>query len=347
MEYFLGQRGRSLLDFEVTVRRIATRLQARVESELAAVGIDAETLPEDMDDRHSVIDAAMAGSQTFEARALLGEWCARQHGRAAMEAFTEIEPALAPRLDALATGNTSLTRHCGKLPEYWSSVLFHRTYGGWDAGEYNGFVHGELVHRNYVAKVFPGDIYGNRRGALKALPRSDYRRILEIGTSSGHYTLAIAESFPQAQITGVDPSIRMLEQAQRIGNEQGMAWDLHVGVGEDMPMFADATFDLVTAYAVHHELPTDIIRSMFAEAFRVLSAGGDLIFADVARTSSRDRLSGWRMDWSARWGGEPYWRSSAALDMAPLAREAGFNDVRGWEPEPGRDPYLLYARKPA
>src|SRR3546814_13936130 len=92
----------------------------------------------------------------------------------------------------------------------------------------------------------------------------------------------------------------MLEQAQRVGNEQGKAWQLHVGIGEDMPMFDDASFDLVTAYAIHHEMPPRIIAAIFKEAFRVLKPGGDMVMADVTRTGELDNMAAWRMDWTAK-----------------------------------------------
>src|SRR3546814_2770912 len=88
----------------------------------------------------------------------------------------------------------------------------------------------------------------------------------------------------------------MLEQAQRVGNEQGKAWQLHVGIGEDMPMFDDASFDLVTAYAIHHEMPPRIIAAIFKEAFRVLKPGGDMVMADVTRTGELDKMAAWRSE---------------------------------------------------
>lgn len=347
MQFELMQRGRALMDFEVSVRQTASKLQQRAEAELAGMGVTAESLPDDIEARHRLIDERLAASPVFQARALLGEWCAKQHGRAAEEAFDEIRDAIVPELERLRHGGTTITVHDFTAPRYWSEIWFHRTRGGWDASDYNGFIHGELVHKKYVSKVFPGDIYGNRRLILKQLPRNDYATILEVGTSSGHHTLAIADVFPHARISGIDPSIRMLEQAQRVANERGLAWDLHIGVGEDMAMFADNSFDLVTAYAIHHEMPPHAIAAIFAEAWRVLKPGGDMVMADVVRTGDLDKMAAWRMDWAAKWGGEPFWRATARLDMAPMARDAGFIDVRGFTPQPGRDPYVIYGRKPA
>ena len=344
----LRQRGRALLDFEVAVRRAASRLHARAESALAAQGITAETLPEDMDARHATIDTALADWLPFRVRALLSEWCGRNHGLAARDAFDEVASEVADRLDALRQGPTRLLPAPEDFtpPAYWARSWFHRTHNGWDDHPYQGAIHGELVHKQYVSKVFPGDLYAARRTLARVAPRADYRQILEIGTSSGHYTVALSEVFPESLITGIDPSVRMLEQAQRIGNMLGREWTLHVGVGERTG-FADDSFDLVTAYAVHHELPPRAIDDMFREALRILRPGGDLLIADVPRYAAIDRLAAWRFDWQAKYGGEPFWRASALLDFAAGARAAGFVDVQSGTLPPRNDTYYVLGRKPA
>src|SRR3546814_18818703 len=111
-----------------------------------------------------------------------------------------------------------------------------------------------------------------------------------------------------------------------------------------MPMFDDASFDLVTANAIHHEMPPRIIAAIFKEAFRVLKPGGDMVMADVTRTGELDTMAAWRMDWTAKWGGEPFWRATAALAMEPTAREAGFRACRGSSPPPARDPNVDFGR---
>ncbi|SDC83824.1 Ubiquinone/menaquinone biosynthesis C-methylase UbiE [Sphingomonas sp. YR710] len=346
MDHFLRQRGRALIDFEVGVRRAANRMHMAVEGILAAKGALAETLPQDMDARHAFVDDVLAGALVYQARALFGEWSACQHGQVCEAAFEEICDDIAPMLDALADGTTTIEEFPQFVPpRYWSEVWFHRTTGGWDAGPYSGFVHGELVHKRYVSRIFPGDIYAQRRTVLDELPRHDHARILEFGTSSGHYTVALSERFPRAMIVGIDPSIRMLEQARRVGNALGQAWQLRVGVGEDSGL-PDESFDLVTSYAIHHELPPQIIARWFAEAFRLLEPGGDLLMVDVPRYADLDRLVAWRFDWAAKWGGEPFWRASAQLDLAEGARAAGFVDVHAGGIAPAGNPYVVYGRKP-
>lgn len=346
MDCAVAQRGRALIDFEVGVRQTASRLQAELETGLAARGVTAQTLPLDMEARHDMIDAALADVPSYATSALLGDWSAREHGRVCEQAFAEVADTVVPLLEALAVGGTTITNDPAFAPpKYWSSVWFHRTSGGWDGNAYNGYIHGELVHRRYVSRIFPGDIYAQRRRVLDELPRNDYARIFEMGTSSGHYTVALAERFADATIVGIDPSVRMLEQAQRVGNALSASWDLHVGVGEESG-FADGSFDLVTSYAIHHELPPKIIALWFAEAFRLLTPGGDLLMTDVPRYADLDRMAAWRFDAAAKWGGEPFWRASAQIDLGEAARAAGFVDVRAGGIAPTGNPYVVYGRKP-
>jgi SAM-dependent methyltransferase len=347
MDVELRQRGRALIEFEVSARKAANRLQAIVEGELANHGVGADTLPVDMNERHEVIDRALAQSGAFRVRSLLGDLCARNHGRAAEEAFEEIGEIVLPELAMQAQGTTTIEVDAGfKPPAYWAKTWFHRTHHGWEDHPHQGFIHGELIHKKYVAEIFPGDIYAARRAVARLAPRVDYSTILELGTSSGHYTVALSDIFPRARVIGIDPSLRMLEQARRVGNAAGHSWELHVAVGEKTGL-ADNSVDLVTSYAIHHELPPRAIDDIFVEALRVLKPGGDLLIADVPRYADLDRLAAWRFDWLAKYGGEPFWRASASIDLAERARQAGFTAVASGTLPPRGDPYYVIATKPA
>lgn len=340
----ITQRGRARIDFEVGVRLAAKRRQQACEGVLADRGVNAQTMPEDMDARHRLVDETLADIPAWRTHAWLGDWSAREHGRVCEDAFDEVREVAAPTLDALAEGPTRITDSDAPKPRYWSEIWFHRTRGGWDASPYNGYVHGEFVHRRYVSRIFPGDIYAARRKVLEPLGDFVARDIVEFGTSSGHYTVALSERFPQATIIGIDPSLRMLEQARRVGNALGHAWDLRVGVGEESGL-PDESQDLVTSYAIHHELPPRIIKLWFEEAYRLLRPGGMLVMADVPRYADLDRLAAWRFDWAAKWGGEPFWRASAQLDFAQGARAAGFVDVVTGNVPPLGNPHYVMGRK--
>ncbi len=347
MEFELRQRGRAAMEFLVDLALATRPLGARWNAELAASGLKAEDLPEDLDARHAAMDEALAGSKAFAVSALVGGFASVEHGRQAIAAFEEVADRLAPELDALeARGPARLVTHPGfRPPPWWEGVWFHRTTGGWDGHPQMGFIHGELVHRHYVARTFGGDIFAQRRAVLGMLPRADYARICEFGTSSGHFTIALQQTFPEARITGLDFSVPMLRQALRVANANGWAWELHQASAAATP-FADASFDLVASYIILHEMPAHAIRAMFAEAWRILEPGGQMLMSDVTPYARMDRLGQWRADWLARHGGEPWWREAASMDWAQAAREAGFVEVRSEGLEGRPYPHVLVATRP-
>ena len=346
MEFQLKQRGRAALHFLSDLAVQTGPLRARVDADIAAHGLNESTLADDLDERLRQVDAALADSPAAMAMAALGEFSGVQHGRVAAAAFEEIQAELEPRLKALSEGPTTIEPLPGeKRPAYFDVAWIHRTPGGWDGHPYQGFIHGELIHKEYVARNYPGDIFAQRRQILSALPRRDYRRVFEIGTSSGHYTQQIQREFPQAEIWGCDASPRMLEHAQRVANEHGWRWRLFVGSG-DKTGFDAGQFDLVTSYIVLHEVPADAARAQLREAFRLLQPGGDVLFSDVSRYAVLDKKAVFWAEYGAVHGGEPFWREAASLDLAEAAREAGFVNVRSEALGGGIYPWYVYGHKP-
>ena len=347
MDFQLRQRGRASMNFLVALSGGMRPLMWTWAHELADAQVSAHTLPDDLDERQRKIDQTLAGSKAYAATGLLMEFASVQHGRVARDAFEESRDLLQPALDRLEkSGPATLTVDPGfEAPDYFRDVWFHRTTGGWDGHPQQGFIHGELIHRHYVSKNYPGDIFAQRRRALAELPRQDYACILEMGTSSGHFTVALQTVFPEARITGVDISLPMLKQALRVANENGWDWDLHQRAAEDTG-FADASFDLVASYIIFHEMPATAIRATFAEAFRLLEPGGQMLMSDVTPYAAVDKMASWRADWIAANGGEPYWREAASMDWAADARAAGFVDVSAHGIDGAPYPWIVTGTKP-
>ena len=340
MQFQLRQRGRASMDFAADLGGALGKLGQAVGGKVAELQLEA-----DLDRRMAQVEVALQGFAPRWFACGIGDWLSRQHGRIAGDAFEEIKQELAPTFEALRQGGTSLeVREGFAPPDYWVGVDFHCTAGGWTR-EHQGFIHGELIHPLYVARNFPGQIFRQRTEVLKELGPRRYRRILEMGTSSGHYSLQLAKAFPEAALTGVELSMQMLEQAQRLGNEHGFAWRLIQAPAEDTGL-PDAQWDLVTSYILLHELPAAAVRVVFAEAFRLLEPGGTLFMADVRPFHDQSRLEQWRtLDLALR-GGEPYWRESTSLDLVQVAQEAGFKDARSYGLGEGRYPWVTLAAKP-
>ncbi|SIN64087.1 Methyltransferase domain-containing protein [Parasphingorhabdus marina DSM 22363] len=338
----LRQRGRASLDFLAQMGVAAAPVSQKVTSEISDQ-MDPDKLPDDLDERDALINAALADSRAFATHRLMGDWHSRSYTRISTEAFEEILPELQPVLDKTSNGPASLELDPDlPLPDYWDGVHFHRTDGGWDGHEHMGYVHGEIIHKKMVARFFPGGIFQQRQNVAEMAPRDNYKRILDMGCSSGHFTTALANTYPDAQITGVELSARMLEHAFRTANANGWNWKLYQRPAEDTG-FDDASFDLVASYILIHEIPADVVEKVFAEAFRLLEPGGDMIMSDATRYADLDKLGVWKADRGAKYGGEPFWRETASLDLAEIARKVGFEDVSA----DGIYPHVVKGRKPA
>ena len=99
------------------------------------------------------------------------------------------------------------------------------------------------------------------------------RRVLDLGTGTG--TLARGFARRGCEVTGLDPSEKLLEEARRLDREAGVTVEYVVATAEEIGLPA-GSFDSVTAGQCWHWF--DRSRAA-AEARRVLVGGGSLVIA--------------------------------------------------------------------
>ncbi len=341
----LRQRGRAELSFVADLGLVGGHLKRVVRHDIEARGLNADTLVEDLDARDEQIEAALQDSRAYHNYRMLHRWGLGNLTRVAFDAFEQNRAELEPQLTQPPRGPATLTVPANvKIPKYWYN-WFHNTTGGWDGHEYMGFIHGELIHRRVVGATFPGGIFKQRAQAAAEAPRTDYKRILDMGCATGHYTHALTQRFPDAEIWGADCSLRELQYAQLVANNNGWAWNLHRVPNEDTGL-KSGSFDFVTSYILLHELPADAIRATFREAFRLLEPGGDMLMSDVTRYWEMDPIAVWLQDSAAKREVEPFWRESATLDLQRAAEEVGFVDVASYGLGEMKYPWITRGRKP-
>jgi ubiquinone/menaquinone biosynthesis C-methylase UbiE len=160
--------------------------------------------------------------------------------------------------------------------------------------------------------------------------------ILDIGCSVGMSTFALQEVYPTAQLTGVDLSPYFLTIAQyraqqrRIDNNQQInqqepdsstpRW-LHAAA--ETTGLPDASFDLVSAHLIFHELPQSAAIETLREARRLLKPGGYFALMDMnPKSEVYAKMPPYIL--TLLKSTEPYLDEYFTLDLERAIYEAGF-----------------------
>lgn len=296
------------LDHAVQVARSIFPAMGATVAALRKRGLTEKRLADDLDERARQIESVAESIPEFRAAREAREWYGVNHGLIAIQAFEESRRSILPYLeDADAAGATTLERNPSQpIPDYWSSHRIHRTHGGWDGHEHMGYIQGAIVHHGLVARIMaPSDVYSQRRAVARDVAALGGGRILEVGCGNGPFTQALAEISPGAEIVACDLSIRQLEQARRVLNLHGAR--VHLSRSDAAATGVEPeSVDVVTSYALLHEIPVDATEAVFREAFRVLAPGGALMFVDVPPFERLSKYAQWSVDHAARYEGEPF-----------------------------------------
>jgi ubiquinone/menaquinone biosynthesis C-methylase UbiE len=108
--------------------------------------------------------------------------------------------------------------------------------------------------------------------------------IVDLGCSVGMSTFTLQETFPGSTITGVDLSPYFLAVAQYRSDRRNApefsnpSWVHAAAESTGLP---SASYDLVSACLLFHELPQSAARAIFQEARRLLRPGGHLAIMDM------------------------------------------------------------------
>jgi ubiquinone/menaquinone biosynthesis C-methylase UbiE len=208
-----------------------------------------------------------------------------------------------------------------ELPDYYTDTEFHIQPGGVWSGAANTFVY-EVGAR--IVMLGQNDDYRFHRLFVETgVPRRPYRDVLDLGCGFGKSTRPLVDGFPEARCVGIDLSAANLRlahlQAERLQKPIAFYQRAAEATG-----FDDASFDLVTATMLIHELPMPVLRQVLVEARRVLRPGGQLAVLDFARTG--DAFRDFVMDGHGARNNEPYLPHLFKTDMRGLLCEVGFDD---------------------
>ena len=148
-------------------------------------------------------------------------------------------------------------------------------------------------------------------------------RVLDVGCGTGTLLLMAADVMPDALFVGVDIDDRILESARRKIARHGLPIQLERASATELP-YADGSFERVLSTLAFHHLTREEKVRAFAEAHRVLRAGGELHLGDFGKPDTR--YSRVASSLTERFGGEHVQENYGGL-LPAMARDAGFVSV--------------------
>ena len=137
--------------------------------------------------------------------------------------------------------------------------------------------------------IFGGLTEGRMRNLAykEILHLAGNERILDICCANGNGTRIIASMVPNGKVFGIDLNPSMIAFAHsKSEGQSNIAY--RVGNCAKIP-FPDNSFDVVTAALALHELPTSLLKSVFAELRRVLKPNGFLYVFDFTLPKKRSK----------------------------------------------------------
>jgi ubiquinone/menaquinone biosynthesis C-methylase UbiE len=156
------------------------------------------------------------------------------------------------------------------------------------------------------------------RSQLTAPPRD----ILDLGCSVGMSTFALQATYPDAKLTGLDLSPYYLAVAHYRSQERHAPINWRHGTAESTGLEA-ASFDLVSACLLFHELPQTAAKAIFSEARRLLRPGGYFALMDMNPQSEiYQKMPPYVL--TLLKSTEPYLDEYFSLDVEAALIEAGF-----------------------
>jgi ubiquinone/menaquinone biosynthesis C-methylase UbiE len=149
-------------------------------------------------------------------------------------------------------------------------------------------------------------------------------KIVDLGCGAGMSTFSMKQTFPQAELTGVELSSYFLAIAQYQGEQQSITTQWKHAAAESTGL-ADASFDLVSTCLMFHELPQSATRAVLREARRLVKPGGYLGIMDMnPRAETFVKMPPYIL--TLLKSTEPYLDEYFTLNLEAAIVEAGFQE---------------------
>ena len=156
------------------------------------------------------------------------------------------------------------------------------------------------------------------------------KRIIDVGCSTGISTLKLAESFPEAEVIGIDLSAFMLSVAKLDleTKKEARGRITYLYAAAEATSLGEGDVDMVAMSLVSHELPAEASIAAFKEAYNILPSGGCLSLMDMdPNSASFQALACNPFAFTAFKSTEPWLTSYMGLSLEEELINQGFVDV--------------------
>ena len=219
-----------------------------------------------------------------------------------------------------------------EMPRYLTAVDIHCKPGNYHTELMEDDVYAgaefDRTYRLYSMGGLGRDLDG-MGGTLSAWLKQHYpdlkpKRILDLGCTVGHSTLAYCDYEPGVEVYAIDCAAPCL----RYAHARAVAMDKKVHFSQqnaEHMNFEVGFFDLIVSHAFLHETSYKAIRKIFAECYRVLAPGGVVVHSDgVYKDNTYNR---WFAEWNAHYNNEPYIGTLQDEPLEEMLRQVGFDQV--------------------
>lgn len=225
-----------------------------------------------------------------------------------------------------------------EIPAYHTAVDIHCMPGGYHSDlcvddVAAGAVYDRGVYIYAMGRMGPlnDDIGASTAKWLKEhYPDFKPRRILDMGCTVGHSTLAWAEYYPDAEIYALDVGAPVLRYAHARAESLGVR--VHFSQqNAEKTSFPDGYFDVVTSSILIHETSIKASGKILAESRRLLAEGGVMLHGETPPYKDLQPYDAFMLDWDTRNNNEPFWGASHRIDPHTACANAGFSGDKVFE----------------
>lgn len=220
-----------------------------------------------------------------------------------------------------------------EVPRYLTAVDIHCMPGSYHTERFKGDVSaGALFDRGLHLYGMGG--FGPRTDMMgrvmcnylsKAHPEFKPMRILDLGCSVGHSLLPYAETFPGADLHGIDVAAPMVRYGHARAESLGVPVHFKQMNAEETD-YPDNHFDLIVSHILLHETSNKAIRRIMKECHRLVKPGGIVAHLDMCFYESMSPFNGFMMMFDGTHNNEPFWDTLRSMNPTTLLTEAGFDE---------------------